>query len=168
MIKRKIKRGDIYYANMDPVLGSEQGGYRPVLIVQNNRGNLYSPTVIVAAITSRLKHKMSTHVMLGKTGGLEKNSVVLLEQIRTLDKRRLRDYVGTVDRFQMQKIDRALRISLQIKRICKPLEMCLCSECMKPFIVRGKFCIRKAGSTYSCMLCGSVQECWYLTFDWKY
>ncbi|MGE9883881.1 type II toxin-antitoxin system PemK/MazF family toxin, partial [Blautia obeum] len=84
-----IRRGDIYQADLNPVFGSEQGGYRPVLVIQNNRGNKYSPTVIVAAITSRLKTKLPTHVSLRNIKGLDKNSVVLLEQVRTIDKKRL-------------------------------------------------------------------------------
>lgn len=116
MSEKEIKRGDIYHANLNPVVGSEQGGFRPVLIIQNNRGNQYSPTVIVASITSRPKHKMPTHVILRQVHGLEKNSVVLLEQLRTLDKKRLEDYVETLDRNHMRKIDKALCVSLGIRR----------------------------------------------------
>ena len=88
MEERGIKRGDIYHADLNPIFGSEQGGYRPVLIIQNNVGNKYSPTVIVAAITSQPKTKLPTHVPLQGIEGLEKHSVVLLEQVRTIDKRR--------------------------------------------------------------------------------
>ncbi len=116
MNERKIQRGDIFHANLNPVVGSEQGGYRPVLIIQNNRGNQYSPTVIVASITSKPKHKMPTHVILQEIKELEKNSVVLLEQLRTLDKKRLGDYVETLDRYHMQKVDKALCVSLGIRR----------------------------------------------------
>lgn len=114
MRERRIRRGDIYHADLDPVFGSEQGGYRPVLVIQNNRGNQYSPTVIVAAITSRPKNKLPTHVALRGIAGLERDSVALLEQIRTLDKKRLNDYVGTLDRQQMKKVDKALRSSTGI------------------------------------------------------
>ena len=109
-----VKRGDIYYADLSPVVGSEQGGVRPVLIVQNNIGNKYSPTVIVAAITSQInKNKMPTHVDMDAVKyGLAKNSMVLLEQVRTLDKKRLREKIGTADNFFMEKVDRALEISL--------------------------------------------------------
>ena len=91
-----VKRGDIYYADLSPVVGSEQGGMRPVLIVQNDVGNKHSPTVIAAAITSQInKAKLPTHIELGaKTYGLSKDSVILLEQIRTIDKRRLREHMG--------------------------------------------------------------------------
>lgn len=108
-----VKRGDIYYADLSPVVGSEQGGIRPVLIVQNDIGNRYSPTVIAAAITSqREKAKLPTHIeVCGESCGLAKNSVVLLEQIRTIDKRRLKEHMGTLDDNSMNLINRALSIS---------------------------------------------------------
>ena len=108
-----VKRGEIYYADLSPVFGSEQGGIRPVLIVQNNVGNRYSPTVIAAAITSQQnKAKMPTHIELSaRTYGLAKDSIVLLEQIRTLDKRRLRERMGCLDEAAMQKVDSAIAIS---------------------------------------------------------
>ena len=98
-----IKRGDIYYADLSPVVGSEQGGIRPVLIVQNNVGNRYSPTVIAAAITSQInKAKMPTHITVGAPNyGLTKDSIILTEQIRTLDKRRLREKMGSLDENKM-------------------------------------------------------------------
>lgn len=92
MEQKEIRRGDIYHADLNPILGSEQGGYRPVLVIQNNIGNQYSPTVIVAAITSKPKLKMPTHVLIREMKELEKDSVVLLEQLRTVDKQRLADY----------------------------------------------------------------------------
>lgn len=109
-----VKRGDLYYADLSPVIGCEQGGIRPVLVVQNDIGNRYSPTVIAAAVTSRqTKTRLPTHIDLPQgLGGLEKDSVVLLEQIRTLDKRRLRDKIGELDEEQMQKVDQGLLISL--------------------------------------------------------
>lgn len=113
---RKMIRGDVYHANLNPVFGSEQAGYRPVLIIQNNRGNQYSPTVIIAAITSRPKIKLPTHVPLKNVKGLEKDSVVLLEQIRTVDKKRLDNYVGRLDLEQMLKIDTALCLSVGIRK----------------------------------------------------
>ena len=100
-----IKRGEIYFADLSPVVGSEQGGVRPVLVVQNDIGNKYSPTVIAAAITSKLdKAKLPTHIEVGAEYGLPKNSVILMEQIRTLDKKRLKDKIG--------QLDNALMISL--------------------------------------------------------
>ncbi|MGN1095060.1 MAG: type II toxin-antitoxin system PemK/MazF family toxin [Eubacteriales bacterium] len=108
-----VKRGDIFYADLSPVVGSEQGGLRPVLIVQNDIGNRYSPTVIAAAITSKLdKAKLPTHIdVYAEEFGLAKNSVVLLEQIRTLDKRRLREKMGHLDELLMQKVNDAITIS---------------------------------------------------------
>lgn len=110
----EIKRGDVFYADLSPVVGSEQGGIRPVLIVQNNVGNKYSPTVIVAAITSQInKAKIPTHVELpAENYRLPKDSVVLLEQIRTIDKRRLQDKVCTLDNEKMRKVNLALLVSL--------------------------------------------------------
>jgi mRNA interferase MazF len=112
-----IKRGDLYFADLSPVVGSEQGGMRPVLIIQNNVGNHYSPTVIVAAITSRItKPKMPTHVgMIGGRDGLERDSVILLEQVRTIDKQRLRDRIATLPQNKMREVDNALSISLALK-----------------------------------------------------
>ncbi len=110
----QIRRGEIYYADLSPVVGSEQGGVRPVLIIQNDVGNKYSPTVIVSAITSQLgKAKLPTHIDLSaERYNLPKNSVALLEQIRTLDKRRLRDKVTTLDEGKMKEVNRAILISL--------------------------------------------------------
>ena len=108
-----VKRGDIFYADLSPVVGSEQGGVRPVLIVQNDTGNRHSPTVIAAAITSQTgKARLPTHIALSaNTYGLPKESVVLLEQIRTLDKRRLREHMGRLDEAQMQRVDNAIAVS---------------------------------------------------------
>ena len=108
-----VKRGEIYYADLSPVVGSEQGGVRPVLIVQNDVGNRHSPTVIAAAITSRReKAKLPTHIdVQAATCGLTKDSVVLLEQIRTLDKRRLREKMGSLDEKAMRHVDEALAVS---------------------------------------------------------
>ena len=113
-----VKRGEIYYAELSPVVGSEQGGVRPVLIVQNDTGNKHSPTVIAAAITSQLgKAKLPTHIELAaQSYGLPKESVVLLEQIRTLDKRRLRERMGRVDSEVMEKVDAAIAVSFGLPR----------------------------------------------------
>lgn len=111
-----IRRGDIYYADLRPVVGSEQGGIRPVLVIQNDTGNRHSPTVIVAAITSKMnKAKLPTHVELeaGKYD-LVKDSVVLLEQLRTIDKQRLKDKICRLDSEILRKVDRALEISLEL------------------------------------------------------
>lgn len=108
-----IKRGDIYYADLSPVVGSEQGGMRPVLIIQNDVGNRHSPTVIAAAITSQInKAKLPTHIELGgKSHGLSKDSVVLLEQVRTIDKARLKEKMGRLDDSLMHRVDDAIAVS---------------------------------------------------------
>ena len=110
----EIKRGDIYYADLSPVVGSEQGGLRPVLIVQNDVGNRHSPTVMAAAITSRLdKTRMPTHIDIsGDRTGLARDSVVLLEQMRTIDKRRLKEKMGHLDDSSMSQINGAISVSL--------------------------------------------------------
>ena len=112
-----IKRGDIYYADLSPVVGSEQGGLRPVLIIQNDVGNKYSPTVIAAAITSRTdKSKLPTHIdVYAEKYGLARDSVILLEQIRTIDKQRLKEKVCHLDSAMMRRVDQSLIISLGLK-----------------------------------------------------
>lgn len=109
-----VRRGDIFYADLSPVVGSEQGGIRPVLIIQNDMGNKYSPTVICAAITSQInKAKLPTHIEISaERYGLVKDSVILLEQIRTIDKKRLREKIGGTDKPLMLKVNRALAVSL--------------------------------------------------------
>ena len=108
-----VKRGDIYYADLSPVVGSEQGGLRPVLIIQNDVGNRYSPTVIAAAITSRMgKTRLPTHIdVYADKAGLAKDSVILLEQIRTLDKRRLKEKMGHLDESLMREVNTAIAVS---------------------------------------------------------
>lgn len=113
----QIKKGDIYYADLTPVIGSEQGGVRPVLIIQNNVGNRHSPTVIAAAITSRKhKHPLPTHVPLTGEHGLQKDSLVLLEQVRTIDRSRLREYIGRMEPDGLQAVDRALAVSFGMEQ----------------------------------------------------
>ena len=109
-----IKRGELYYADLSPVVGSEQGGVRPILIVQNDTGNKYSPTVIAAAVTSKMtKAKLPTHIELNEGEfGLAKDSVILLEQIRTLDKKRLKERIGELSPLKMKRVNTALLISL--------------------------------------------------------
>ena len=108
-----VRRGDIFYADLSPVVGSEQGGTRPVLIIQNDMGNRHSPTVIAAAITSQTgKARLPTHISLsGRSVGLSKDSIVLLEQVRTIDKRRLRVHMGHVDDALMNQVDNAIAVS---------------------------------------------------------
>ncbi len=116
MLNLIVKKGDLYFADLSPVVGSEQGGIRPVLVVQNDVGNKYSPTIIVAAVTSQInKAKLPTHVELeAADGGLSKNSVVLLEQLRTIDKQRLKERIGTLSQEQIPTVDQALSVSLGI------------------------------------------------------
>lgn len=118
LIIMSIKRGEIYYADLSPVVGSEQGGVRPVLIVQNDIGNKHSPTVIAAAITSqREKARLPTHISLDAVScGLSKDSVVLLEQVRTLDKKRLKERMGELDSASMHKVDSALSVSFGLEQ----------------------------------------------------
>lgn len=112
--KLEVKRGNIIYADLSPVIGSEQGGIRPVLVIQNDIGNRYSPTVIVAAITSQIqKAKLPTHVEIqANPHGLERDSVILLEQLRTIDKQRFREKVANLDDKVMHKVNEAIKISL--------------------------------------------------------
>ena len=113
MNERHIRRGDVYYADLRPAIGSEQDGIRPVLVIQYNVGNRFSPTVIVASITSRLtKAHLPTHVSLGRVPGLNSPAVILLEQVRTIDKSRLLDYVGYLRHNAMRRVDKAIEISM--------------------------------------------------------
>ena len=108
-----INKGDLYYEDLRPVVGSEQGGIRPVLVIQNDTGNRYSPTVIIAAITSQTgKHPLPTHIPLGESKyGLRKDSIILMEQIRTIDRTRLKEYIGKVDNRFLYEVDKALAVS---------------------------------------------------------
>ncbi len=113
---KEIKRGDVYYADLRPVVGCEQGGVRPVLIIQNDKGNHFSPTIIVAPLTGRKKNRMPTHVEVEKSVyGLRKNSVILLEQVRTIDRARVMGYIGSMDADTMEKVDRAISVSMGIR-----------------------------------------------------
>lgn len=111
-----VKRGEIYYADLNPVVGSEQGGMRPVLVIQNDKGNMHSPTVIVAAITSKAgKKHLPTHIELpARVLGLGKTSIILTEQIRTIDKKRLQEKIGFLDQSNMELVDEALQISFGV------------------------------------------------------
>ena len=118
MRRKAIRRGTLFYADLDPVVGSEQGGTRPVLVLQNNVGNSFSPTVVTAAITSRRdKTNLPTHVSLENVPGLAPTSLSLLEQIRTVDRRRLRGYIGQINKKKMKEIDAALAISVGLRSL---------------------------------------------------
>jgi mRNA interferase MazF len=113
---KEIKRGQIWYADLSPVVGSEQGGYRPILIIQNDIGNRYSPTIIGAVITSRhTKADLPTHIWLNAECGLPKESMVECEQVRTLDKKRLKEFMGTVSEEVMEEINKGLKISFALR-----------------------------------------------------
>ena len=117
-MERTIRRGDIYYAELNPVVGSEQGGTRPVLIISNDIGNSHSPTVIIVAITGRTqtKAKLPTHTEVKDVEGLDRDSIILLEQIRTIDKQRLKNHMGTMPNNIMARVDKALAISLAMTK----------------------------------------------------
>ena len=114
-MRKAIRRGDLFYADLNPVVGSEQGGIRPVLVIQNDVGNHFSPTVVAAAITSRkAKNSLPTHVLLENVPGLAPTSLLLLEQLRTIDRKRLRGYIGRISKEKMLEVDAALAISIGI------------------------------------------------------
>ena len=114
-MRKAIRCGDLFYADLNPVVGSEQGGIRPVLVIQNDVGNHFSPTVVVAAITSRkAKNSLPTHILLENVPGLAPTSLLLLEQLRTIDRKRLRGYIGRISKEKMLEIDAALAISIGI------------------------------------------------------
>lgn len=141
------RRGDMYYADLGQGIGSEQKGTRPVVIIQNNIGNKHSPTVIIAAITSKagVKAKLPTHYYIGAGNGLELPSLVLLEQIRTIDKRRLSGYIGKLDEKHIRGINHSLAISIGlIEPIPSKLTLCLCGACADDFRGTGAFLLRRA------------------------
>lgn len=145
-MSRTYLRGDMYYADLGRGVGSEQEGYRPVLIIQNNTGNKYSTTVIVAAISSKVnvKAKLPTHYLLKAENGLELPSIVLLEQLRTIDKRRLENYIGRLDEYHIRRINRALAVSVGlIEEMPKNLIMCLCPACANNFYGTGSYYLRR-------------------------
>ena len=114
-MRKAIRRGDMFYADLNPVVGSEQGGIRPVLVIQNDVGNHFSPTVVAAAITSRkAKNSLPTHILLENVPGLAPTSLLLLEQLRTIDRKRLRGYIGRISKEKMLEVDAALAISIGI------------------------------------------------------
>ena len=145
-MKETYLRGDMYYANLGDGIGSEQKGYRPVLIIQNNTGNKHSPTVIVAAISSKVgvKAKLPTHYYIGAVSGLQMPSIVLLEQLRTIDKKRLDAYIGKLPDQHICGINHALAISVGlIEPVPKKLTLCLCSVCANSFRNTGAFVLRR-------------------------
>ena len=131
-MRKAIRRGDLFYADLDPVVGSEQGGIRPVLVIQNDVGNHFSPTVVAAAITSRkAKNSLPTHILLENVPGLAPTSLLLLEQLRTIDRKRLRGYIGRISKEKMLEVDAALAISIGIGYPKRKED----SQCMKMTVV---------------------------------
>ncbi|MCQ4638661.1 type II toxin-antitoxin system PemK/MazF family toxin, partial [Anaerovorax odorimutans] len=161
-MKKILFRGDVYYADLNPVIGSEQGGKRPVVIIQNDLGNRYSPTVIVAAVTGRKKIKLPTHVALKGIPELDHDSIILLEQLRTIDKQRLREPIGSLDKLTMKELDQALLVSIGIKKKADtPLILCLCPTCASQFYDNPDYSIRRLDPEQeekdACMYC-SVRQ----------
>lgn len=157
-------RGDLYYADLGRGIGSEQQGNRPVVIIQNNVGNKHSPTVIVAAISSKVgaKAKLPTHYYMEAVSGLECPSLVLLEQIRTIDKRRLSNYIGRLDERRIRGINHALAISIGlIEPVPDRLILCLCDACAEKFRSTGAFLLRRVNSHRAaediCTYCGQYK-----------
>lgn len=146
-MSRTYMRGDLYYADLNQYVGSEQEGNRPVVVIQNDTGNKYSSTVIVAAITSQTPSKaaLPTHCYLGVESGLERPSIILLEQLRTIDKRRLGRYIGRLSKERIEEMDRALMVSLDLHcQASEAIIMSLCSVCAGNF--------RNTGAYYLCRL----------------
>ena len=155
-------RGDMYYADLGKGIGSEQEGYRPVVIIQNNVGNKHSPTVIIASITSKkdAKAKLPTHYLLGAEDGLELPSLVLLEQLRTIDKRRLSSFIGRLPEKHIQGINHALAVSVGlIESIPNKLILCLCRTCAENFYGSGAIVLRRVNADQTekdtCTYCNS-------------
>ena len=161
-------RGELYYADLGKGIGSEQEGYRPVVIIQNNRGNKYSPTVIVAPVTTNheAKAKLPTHCYIGEESGQGSPSVIMLEQIRTIDKKRLGNYLGRLNRTHLRQLNQALAISIDLKEPKKPkIRICLCKTCTHNFYDAGSCILRRTGRLQTehqtCCYCGQKKgiEC---------
>ena len=147
-MSRTYLRGDMYYADLGRGVGSEQEGYRPVVIIQNNKGNRHSPTVIVAAISSKVgvKPKLPTHYFINAENGLDLPSIVLMEQIRTLDKRRLTKYIGRLDKEHIRGMNHALAVSIGlIEPVPSKLTLCLCGACADAFRGTGAYSLQRVG-----------------------
>ena len=148
-MSRTYLRGDMYYADLGRSVGSEQEGYRPVVIIQNNKGNRHSPTVIVAAISSKVgvKPKLPTHYFINAENGLDLPSIILMEQIRTLDKRRLAKYIGRLGKEHIREMNHALAVSIGLVQTTpQSLNIFLCSSCVDKFRSIGTFSLRRIHS----------------------
>ena len=160
----RIRRGEIYYAQLNPVIGSEQGDTRPVLIIQNDRGNLYSPTVIVTPLTGKAKkNRQPTHVLIPRSCGLNADSFALMEQIRTLDRSRFGHYIGRIGTQKQAEVNKALSISVGLEPEDATLpennvwELCLCPRCLSDFQNSGYVLKKQSGQTY-------MEECDFCRF----
>jgi mRNA interferase MazF len=169
-----VKRGDIFYADLDPVLGSEQGGVRPVIIVQNNVGNTHSPTVIAVSLTSKNKAFLPTHVRIARTGGLRTASIALCEQVRTIDKSRLDGYVGRISAEEQDAVNEALAVSMGLTEEPKPpkdsvLDLTLCPRCQSNFETGGYLLIKRGwqDALESCDICHLGRGWTFGVFDRK-
>lgn len=154
----QIYRGDVFSANLNPVIGSEQGGMRPVVVIQNDTGNKHSSTIIVAPITSKIKPQLPTHLPISGVTGLYEDSIVLLEQLRTIDKQRCGKKIGTLNPVALHMIDAALVVSLGIKQVKnEPMVMTLCSKCAQSFYDAGSYYVKRADHEQevkeSCTMC---------------
>jgi len=161
-MSRTYQRGDMYYADLGRGIGSEQEGHRPVVIIQNNTGNKYSPTVIVAAISSKVgvKPKLPTHYFINAENGLELPSIILLEQIRTIDKQRLAKYIGRLNQGHIRGMNHALAVSIGlIEAIPSKLTLCLCGACADAFRSTGAFALQEItpgqAEKRPCIYCGN-------------
>ncbi|MDD3795323.1 MAG: type II toxin-antitoxin system PemK/MazF family toxin [Lachnospiraceae bacterium] len=145
-MEKTYLRGEMYYANLEQGVGSEQNGHRPVVIIQNNVGNKYSPTVIVAAISAKVgaKAKLPTHYYINAEDGLEQPSIILLEQLRTIDKRRLENYIGQLSPKHIEGLNHALAISIDlVDMLPNALIMCLCPACARNFADTGNYFLQR-------------------------
>jgi len=163
---REVRRGDIFYADLNPVLGSEQGGVRPVLVVQNDKGNRHSPTVVVVPLTSSDKGYLPTHVQITRAGGLRSDSIALCEQIRTVDRKRLDGYIGHVDSDTMLAVDDALAASVGLKKV-RPLDLTLCYHCVSEFEDSDYLLIKRGWQKHkeSCDRCKAGMGWHYAIFE---
>ena len=148
MKQKKITRGDIYFANLNPVIGSEQGGFRPVLVCQNNTGNAHSPTIVIVPITRNLnKNPLPTHVVIPQSCGFDADCLALAEQIRTIDRSRLNKYIGHINGDVQQQIDTALSVCIGIEEKRSPkgemLTLCLCHRCENDFHDSGYILVKR-------------------------
>jgi len=172
MKKNTIKRGDIYYANLNPVTGSEQGDLRPVLIVQNNIGNEYSPTVVVIPLTGNIrKNPLPTHVLIPRSRELDRDSLALVEQIRAIDRSRLSDYIGRIGSELQFAVDEALAVCVGLEKRRPPkgemLELTLCHRCEKAFRNSGYLLVKKGWQEVKeiCDFCNSARGLTFGIFD---